>query len=165
MIPITEFRTLPVFLAEPTDRTVQGAVLGTGDSLNLGTVDTTDEAQDTPVKVVWWRVSDMRGNAEVSNIRIWVEGAGDVIGAAAWYMDITDTWTAGKTAVQVKTGTPGTAPLSEPSANLSRRGGGAVSGTGDADVSRYIYITGNIGVNVPTGESADMKLRVKFDYH
>ena len=165
MIPITEFRTLPVSSAEPSDRTVQGTVLGTGDSLNLGTVDTTDEAQDTPVKVVWWRVSDMRGNAEVSNIRIWVEGAGDIAGTATWYMDITDTWTAGKTAVQVKTGTPGNAPLSEPLPNLTRSGGGVIEGTGDADVSQYIYITGNIGVNVPTGESADMKLRVKFDYH
>jgi len=165
VIPITEFRTLPVSSAEPSDRAVQGTVLGTGDSLNLGKVDTTDEAQDTPVKVVWWRVSDMRGNAEISNIRIWIEGAGDITGAASWYMDITDTWTAGKTAVQVKTGTPGNAPLSEPAPNLTRRGGGAISGTGDAEVSRYVYITGNIGVNVPTGEATDLKLRVKFDYH
>ena len=165
MIPITEFRTLPISSVEPSDRTVKGAVLGTGDSLILGTVDTTDEAQDTPVKVVWWRVNDMRGNAEITNIRIWIEGAGDITGAVSWYMDITDSWTTGKTAVQVKTGTPGNAPLSEPLPNLTRSGGGVIEGTGDAEVSQYIYITGNIGVNVPTGETTDIKLWVKFDYH
>ena len=165
MIPITEFRTFPVSSAEPFDRTVQGTVQGDGDSLDLGTVDTTDEAQDTPVKVVWWRVSDMRGNTEVSNIRVWLEGAEEITGKLSWYMDITDTWTTGKTTVQVRTGIPGTAPLLEPSANLTARGGGAITGTGDADVSRYIYITGNIGVDVPTGACVDLKLRVMFDYH
>jgi hypothetical protein len=165
VIPITEFRTFPVSSAEPLDRTVQGTVLGSGDSLKLGAVDTTDEAQDTPVKVVWWRVNDMRGNIEISNIRVWIEGAGDITGASSWYMDITDAWTAGKTAVQVKTGTPGDVPLSEPLPNLARSGGGIITGTGDAEVSQYIYITGNIGVNVPTGETTDLKLRVKFDYH
>ncbi|MFA6472282.1 MAG: hypothetical protein WCU00_09610, partial [Candidatus Latescibacterota bacterium] len=130
MIPITEFRTMSVFLAEPTDRTIQGTVLGTGDSLNLGTVDTSDEAQDTPVKVVWWRVSDMRGNTFVTNIRVWIEGTEEIPGTASWYMDITDTWTAGKTAVQVKTGMPGTSPLSEPLPNLTKSGGGTILGTG-----------------------------------
>jgi hypothetical protein len=165
VIPITEFRILPVSSPEPFDRTVRGTIIENGSSLNLGTVDTTDEAQDTPVKVVWWRVSDMRGNTEISNIRVWLEGTDEITGATSWYMDITDTWTIGKTAVQVKTGTPGIAPLSEPLPNLTRNGGGAIEGTGDAEVSQYIYITGNIGINVPTGEETNIKLRVKFDYH
>ena len=43
MIPITEFRTIPVNVAEPMDRTVQGTVLGLGDTIDLGTVDTTED--------------------------------------------------------------------------------------------------------------------------
>ncbi len=65
MIPETEFRILPVSSQEPTDRTAEGTAAGDGQSLDLGTVDTTDEAQDTPVRVFWWRVKDMKDAVEI----------------------------------------------------------------------------------------------------
>jgi hypothetical protein len=165
MVPITEFRTLPVSSAEPTDRTAQGTVIGEGESLDLGDVDTTDEAQDTPVRVIWWRVSNMNGNAEISNIRVWVSSAAGYVGTNTWYMDVTNTWTQGKSPVQVKAGTPGVAPTSEPSANLTCIGGGTITGTSHSQTSQYIYLTGTVGVNEMTGEKTGLKLTVKFDYH
>ena len=165
MIPITEFRTLPVSAAEPPDRTSQGTVLGAGDTLDLGTVDTTDEAQDTAVRVIWWRVCDMNGAVEVSDITVWLEGAGEFTGANAWRMDITDAWTRGKTPVQVETGSPGSAPVAEESAAaLTRIGGGPITGTGHDQTSQYIYLSGRIGVNEPTGAKTGLSIRVKYQY-
>jgi hypothetical protein len=164
LAPSTEFRTLPVSSAEPSDRTAQGTIIGEGGSLDLGVVDTTDEAQDTPVRVIWWRVTDMKGNASVSNIRVWISDTTELAGNDTLYMDITDTWTRSKTPVQVKTGTPGTAPLSEPAANLTRRGGGTITGITHDQTSQYIYITGNIGVNETTGAKTGLRLTIKFDY-
>ena len=165
MIPETEFRTLVVTSTEPTDRTSDGTVVGNGQSLDLGLVDTTDEARDVPVRVIWWRVKDMKDATEISNIRVWISDTTGFVGTDAWYLDITDTWTEGKTPIQVKTGLPGAAPVSEPSANLTKNGGGTITGTSHAQTSQYIYITGTIGVNETTGEKTGLKLTVKFDYH
>ncbi len=165
VIPETEFRVLPVSSPEPTDRTVAGTAAGESQSLDLGTVDTTDEAQDTPVRVFWWRVKDMKDAVEINNIRVWVSSTTGYEGADTWYIDITDIWTQGKTPVQVKTGSPGTAPTSEPSANLTKHGGGAITSITHDQTSGYIYITGNIGVDETTGEKTGLKLTVKFDYH
>ena len=164
MIPITEFRTFPVGAAEPSDRTVQGMAIGTGDSLDLGTVDTTDEAQDTPVRVVWWRVRDMNGAVEIRNIRIWIEGTWGIGGNTAWHMDITDVWTRGKTAVQVETGTPGIAPLAEGAPNLRCMGSERITGVTNNQTTQYIYLSGKVGVNVPTGEKSGLRLVVKYDF-
>jgi len=164
VVPETEFRTLPVSSGEPADRTTEGTVVGDGVSLDLGSVDTTDEAQDTPVRVFWWRVKDMKGATEIMNIRVWISDTDGYVGNDAWYMDITDTWTRGKTAVQVKTGTPGDAPLSEPAPNLAKSGGGNITGTTHADTSQYIYVTGNIGINESTGTKTGLRLTVKFEY-
>ena len=165
MVPIIEIRTLSVSSPEPTDRTTGGTVIGVGDTLDLGAVDTSDEAQDSPVRVFWWRVADMQGNSEISNIRVWISDTEGFAGTDTWHLDITDTWTHNKTAVQVKTGSPGTAALSEPSANLTKYGGGTITGTTHDQTSQYIYISGNIGVNETTGEKSGLKLTVKFDYH
>ena len=165
VIPETEFRTLSVSSTEPEARTSGGAIAGEGQSLDLGTIDTTDEARDIPVKVIWWRVSDLKGNTEISNMRVWISDTSGFVGTDTWYMDITDTWTQGKTPVQIKTGLPGTAPTSEPSANLTKSGGGTITGKTHAQTSQYIYITGNIGVNETTGQKTGLKLTVKFDYH
>ncbi len=165
MVPITEFRTLSVSSLEPLDRTSEGTVISTGDSLDLGVVDTTDEAQDSPVRVIWWRVTDMQGNTEISDLRVWISDTTGFVGNDTWYIDTTDTWVQGKTPVQVKTGSPGTASLSEPSANLTKHGGGTITGTGHDQTSQYIYITGNIGVNETTGKKTDLKITIKFDYH
>jgi len=165
VVPITEFRTLPVSSPEPEDRTAEGTVIGTGDVLDLGEVDTTDEAQDSPVRVVWWDITDMNGNTEISNIRVWISDTTGLVGNDTLFMDITDTWTRDKTPVQVKTGSPGIAPLSEPSANLTRNGGGSITGTTHEQTSQYIYITGNIVVNETTGRKDSLKLTIKFDYH
>ncbi|MFC1538728.1 hypothetical protein ACFL6H_04830 [Candidatus Latescibacterota bacterium] len=165
MVPTIEFRTLSVSSPEPTDRTTEGTVIGNGEVLDLGAVDTTDEAQDSPVRVFWWRVTDMKGNCEVSNMRVWISDTGDFSGNDTWYMDITDTWNKNKTPVQVKTGSPGTAALSEPSANLTKYGGETITGTAHDQTSQYIYLSGNIGVNETTGEKSGLKLTIKFDYH
>ena len=165
MIPETEFRTLGVTNTEPTDRTSDGTVVGDGQSLDLGSIDTTDEAQDTPVRVLWWRVKDMKDATEISNIRVWISDTTGFVGTDTWYLDITDTWTQGKTPIQVKTGSPGTAPTSEPTANLTKNGGGTITGTTHAQTSQYIYFTSTIGVNETTGEKTGLKLTVKFDYH
>ncbi len=166
MRPVTEFRTLPATAPEPDDRTVRGTAVGSDGSIDLGSVDTTDEARDTPVRVFWWRVRDMNGASEVSDIRIWLEGADGFPGANAWRMDVTDVWTPGKTAVQVETGSPGTAPVSEETAfRLSAMtGGGTITGTGHTDTSRYIYLTGRIGVNEPAGTKTGLRIRVRFRY-
>jgi len=164
VIPVTEFRTLAISSPEPSDRTSEGTVVGAGQSLDLGNVDTTDEARDSTVCVVWWRVSDMKGNSEITNIKIWLEGTNAFTGTAGWYMDITDTWTQGKLPVQVQTGSPGTAPTSEPVANLTRHDGGSIAGITHDNTSQYIYISFNIGVNETTGVKSGLKLHVKFDY-
>lgn len=165
MVPTVEFRTLPAGQDEPEDRTTAGTVIGDGESLDLGAVDTTDEAQDSPVRVLWWRVTDMQGCGEITNLRVWISGTDGMTGSNEWHLDITDTWTKGKTAVQVKTGTPGIAPLTEPSPNLTRIGGGSITGVTHDQTSQYIYITGTIGVNETTGEKPGLTLSVAFDYH
>jgi len=154
-----------VTAAEPADRTTAGTVVGSGESLDLGSVDTTDEAQDVPVRVVWWRVTDMMDASEISNIRVWVSGTDGYAGNDSWYMNIADAWTRGATPVQVKTGTPGEAPLSEPAANLAKTGGGVITGTTHDQTSQYIYLTGSIGVDETTGVKTGLKLTVRFDYH
>ena len=165
VVPETEFRTLAVSSPEPTDRTSQGTVIGDGKTLDLGSVDTTDEAQDIPVCVIWWRVSDMKGNSEISNIRVWLDGTDEFNGTVSWYMDITDSWKEGKTAVEVQTGSPGTAPTSEGTENITKNGGGTITGLTHSQTTQYIYISGNIGVNETTGEKTSLKLKIKFDYH
>jgi len=165
VIPVTEFRKADISSGEPGDRTTAGTIIGTGNTIDLGEVDTTDEAQNLSVSVIWWRVSDMNGNSEISNIRVWLDGADGYAGTVSWYMDISDTWTRDKNAVQVQAGTPGTAPASEPAANITRMGGGTITGTAHAETTQYIYITGTIGVNEPTGEKTGLKLTVTFDYH
>ncbi len=165
MVPATEFRTLAVTLPAPEDRTAEGTVVGTGDTLDLGEVNTTDEAQETQVKVLWWRVTNMNGNTEISNIRVWISDTDGYVGATAWYLDVTDTWTPGKTAVQVMTGTPGAAPLSEPSANVTKMNGGTITETTHDQTSQYIYLTGTVGVNETIGEKSGPTVTVKFDYH
>ena len=164
MGPVTEFRTLPVSAEEPADRTMEGTAAGDGGSIDLGTVDTTDEAQDIPVLVLWWRVTDMQGFSEISNIRVWISGMDGYEGNDAWYMDITDAWTRNKTPVQVMTGSPGTAPLDEPDANIERMGGGPITGTLHGETTRYIYISGSIGINETTGIKDGLRLTVKYDY-
>ena len=164
MVPSTEFRTISVSSAEPGNRTSDGTVIGESGLLDLGEVDTTDEAQDSPVKVIWWRVTDMKDNTEIRNIRVWISDTTGLVGNDTLYIDITDIWTQNKTEVQVQTGSPGIAPVSEPSANLTKNGGGTITGTAHNQTSQYIYITGNIGVNETTGIKNNLKLTIAFDY-
>lgn len=164
MRPITEFRTMTVNSPEPLDRTTSGSVVGDGDVLDLGSVDTTDEARDTSVKVLWWRVLDMNGAQEIKNVQIYLSGAGDLNGNSSWYMDITDTWTPGKTPVQVKAGSPGNAPLSAPGIGLERMDGGDITGITHDHTSRYIYLAANVAINEPVGVKEGIRLVVMFDY-
>ena len=164
MKPITEFRTMNVNSPEPADRTSAGNVVGEGNVLDLGSVDTTDEARDTRVMAVWWRVCDMNGAQEIKNVRVCFAGADELAGNNSWYIDITDTWTPGKTPVQVKAGSPGNAPLDEPGTELNRIGGGNISGITHDHTSKYIYIAANVAINEPVGVKDGLRLVVRFDY-
>ena len=70
-----------------------------------------------------------------------------------------------KTPIQVATGSPGNALLTEPSANLTRIGGGMITGTTHDQTSQYIYLTGRIGLDEPTGGKTGLTLTVTYDYH
>lgn len=163
MRPRTEFRIYPVSGDEPADRTTAGAAAGDGDVLDLGTLDTTDEAQDVPVVAVCWRVLDFDGGYEVRNLRVWLEGTDGLAGSAVWHMDISDEWTKGKTPVEVGGGTPGAAPLAEGAPNLTRIGGGTITGSTHDQTSQYIYLSGRVGVDVPTGAAEGVRLVVAYD--
>lgn len=163
MIPQIEFRTLPIAADEPDDRTAAGVVVGSGDVLELGRVDTTDEPQDTPVRVIWLRVKDIQGCSEVRNLCVRLADDGGM-SAADWYIDITDTWTKGKTPLQVRAGTPGPVPTQAPACNLHRIGGGSITGITHDQTSQYIYITGAVGVGQPVGDFGGLRLAVTFDY-
>jgi len=164
MLPETEFRTLSVTETEPLDRTNAGTVLVNGASLDFGTVDTTDEARDIPVTALWWRVTDMNGATEISNVRIWLDGADAYSGSSAFYSDISDSWVEGKSAVEVRDGSPGNAPLTRPTSNITKLGGGVITGTSHDECSQYIYIAGTIAVDETIGDKSGMSLRVEFDY-
>ncbi len=165
MEPITEFRTLSITADEPADRTAAGTVVDAGAEFSLGEIDTTDEPQHLPIRVFWWRAADMGDAAEITNIRVWMDGTGGLTGTNQWYMDITDTWTKGKTPIQVMTGTPGNAPLSRPAPNLTAIGDGPITGTGHGQTSKYIYLAGRIGLDETTGEKTGLSLHVTYDYH
>ncbi len=163
--PITEFRTLSITADEPADRTTAGTLMDTGTALRLGELDTTDEPQRLPVRVFWWRVADMGDASEITNIRVWLSGAGDLTGTNQWYLDISDTWTRGKNPTQVMTGTPGNAPLSRPTPNLTAAGGGPITGTSHGQTSQYMYLAGWIGLDETIGEKTALTLQVTYDYH
>lgn len=164
MAPYSEFRLLPVTASEPADRTTAGTVVGDSVSLDLSTIDTTDEPGVIPVRVLWWRITDMDGAGAITNIRLFLSGASNLIGANQWHLDITDTWTVDKTPVQVETGTPGDAPLSIPEANLERMGGGTITGITHDQTSQYIYLSGRIGLNEPAGSKSGLILTVTYNY-
>ena len=107
----------------------------------------------------------MKGATEISNMRVWISDTTQCTGTNAWYIDKSDTWKIGKTAVQVATGTPGAAPLAEPAANIEKMAGGSILGTTHDETSCYIYLTGSIGVNEATGSRPGPVLMVAFDYH
>ena len=162
--PLTEFRILDAAGEEPADRTTAGIPAGEGSEIDFGTFDTSDEAREIPVTALVWRVTDMNGAEEVTNIRVWLEGLEEYSGSSCWHMDISDTWSVGKTAVEVREGTPGAAPGTRPEPNLTRIGGGTISGTSHADSSQYIYLAGTIAVDEPVGGKNGLRLRIDFDY-
>jgi len=164
MCPETEFRIMGVNSPEPIDRTAEGTPSGDGGIFDFGAIDTTDEAQDIPVKVLWWRVVNMNGAREIKNIRVWISGTEELSGTNSWYMDITDVWTPGKTPVQVRTGTPGSTPLAVPTPNITKVGGGSITGVTNDNTTQYIYVTGNFGVNEATGTKSGVRLNIKYDY-
>lgn len=164
MQPTTEFRTAQVSGAEPSDRTIAGSAAGGEITVDLGELDTTDEPGNIPVRVFWWRVIDMNDAQEITNIRVWLDGTDSLTGSNTWYLDITDTWTPGKTHLQVVTGSPGVAPLAESAATLERLGGGAVTGITHDQTSAYIYLTGRIGLDEPAGVITGLKLKIRYNY-
>ncbi len=162
MRPVTEFRTLPATAPEPDDRTVRGTAVGSDGSIDLGSVDTTDEARDTPVRVFWWRVRDMNGVGGVRH-RIWLEGADGFPGANAMEDGCDDVWTREKP----RSGgdrIAGTARFGRNGFPAVRMTGADHHRDGHTDTSRYIYLTGRIGVNEPAGTKTGLRIRVRFRY-
>lgn len=165
MNPETEIRTLTVAAPEPEDRTIMGAVACEDNPFDFGTVDTTDEARELPVRVFWWRVKAMNDSRAISNVRIRLDGAAEIPGNIDWYLDVTDIWNPSKTAMHVMTGSPGRLPLSEPeAATVAPMSGDEYTGTGHGDTSKYIYISGKAGINVPVGALDGLRLRVEYDW-
>ena len=156
---LLEWRSFNIAGVAPTDRTTQGSVITADNPLNFGSV---GAGSNSPVKVLVFRAKSLGLYATISNMRFYLQ-AKDLVGTNSYYCDITNTWTQNKTPVQVSGGTPGTIPQTEPAANVTKIGGGNITGVGHADTSQYIYLAMNIGVD-ETGGAKTLTYRLVFDY-
>ncbi|RKY88692.1 hypothetical protein DRQ09_02460 [candidate division KSB1 bacterium] len=168
-IPEVEFRTYDISLSEPADRTTAGSIIDINNPLDFGIVNNTGSNANAGPRVCWFRAKDLKGNASISNMKFFLsqnsifEGTGN-----EFYLDITSVWTQNKSVGEVSSGNPGICPQSEPSSNLQRMNGGAITGTGHNDTSQYIYLAININKSEPVGSNKGLnggfKFCCKFDY-
>lgn len=156
----TQFRTFDITGSEPSNRTSEGSEVTSLNKLNFGDLAV---GQDSDVKVVIFRANNLGAYSAISNMRFWLSSKSGFVGTNTYHADITDTWTTDKTPAQVKAGTPGTCPETEPSANLTKNGGGNIDGVGHADTSQYIYLVNDIGLDESLGEKT-LDYKVKFDF-
>lgn len=167
-VPQGEFRTTPVSLTEPDDRTTAGTVVNATTPLDFGTVNNTAGYVQVGPKVLWWRCTDLAGNAAIGNMKLWMSSNSDLVGTNEYYCDITSTWTQNKTVSQVAAGTPGGMPQSLPSNNITGIGGGDITGTGHGDTSQYIYVAFSISpgetIGLKGGTDGGLQLSLRFDY-
>jgi photosystem II stability/assembly factor-like uncharacterized protein len=157
---LTQFRSFNVAGTEPADRTSEGSAVTQVNPLNFGQM---PKGNDSNVKCIIWRATNLGAYSTLSNMRFWAYDLSEFVGTNTYHADITDSWTQNKTPAQVKAGTPGTCPQAEPAANLTKIGGGNITGVGHADTSQYIYLVNAIG-NDETDGDKDFVYRVKFDY-
>lgn len=167
-VPSGEFRTTSISLTEPTDRTNAGTVVDATNPLDFGTANNTNGFVQAGPQALWWRCTDLAGFTTISNVKFWLSANGDLNGTNEYYCDITSSWTQNKTVSQVSAGAPGTLPQSLPSSNITKNGGGDITGTGHADTSQYIYLALSIGSNetigTKGGSNGDFQVSIKFDY-
>jgi len=167
-VPSGEFRTLDISLTEPTNRTTAGSVVDGTNPLDFGTVNNTSGYVQAGPKVLWWRCTNLAGYTTISNMKFWISSNSDLIGTNEYYCDITDTWTQNKTVSQVAAGVPGAFPQSLPSSNVTKIGGGNITGTGHSDTTQYIYTALSIGsdesIGIKGGSGGGMQMSLKFDY-
>jgi len=153
-----EWRSFDVTGSEPVNRTIEGSVITADNPLNFGSGGVGDSA----VKCLIFRAVNLGIYTTISNMRFYLQ-AKTLVGANSYYCDITDTWTPNKSVAQVSGGTPGTIPQTEPVANVTKIGGGNITGVGHADTSQYIYLAMNIGVDEIPGAKT-LTYRMVFDY-
>ena len=167
-VPTVEFRSLDITGTEPGDRTTAGSVVSAATPLDFGTVNNTAAAADAGPKCLIFRCSNLQGNTTINNLRFWLSSNADFTGTDLYYTDITNTWTQNKTVGQVSGGTPGAMPDSVPAANVTKIGGGDITGIAHADTSQYLYIAVNVGVDevigVKGGAGGAFAYSLKFDY-
>lgn len=167
-VPSGELRTTSISLTEPADRTIAGNVVSVTNPLDFGTANNTNGIVQVGPKVLWWRCTDLAGYSAISNMKFWMSANSDLNGTNEYYCDITSTWTQNKTVVQVSGGTPGVLPQSLPSSNITRIGGGNITGIGHADTSQYIYMALAIGpdetIGTKGGSGGSFQVSIKFDY-
>ena len=157
---LTQFRSFNVAGSAPADRTSEGSAVTQANPLNFGQM---AKGNDSNVKCVIWRATNLGAYSTLSNMRFWAYDLSEFVGTNTYHADITDSWTTNKTPAQVKAGTPGTCPQAEPAANLTKIGGGNITGVGHTDTSQYIYLVNNIG-NDETDGNKNFVYRVMFDY-
>lgn len=153
-----QFREFDITQTEPTDRTSDGNVASTI------AFPTQDAGDDSAVKCIIFRATNLGMFSTITNMKFYLQNKTAFVGTNSYYCDITDTWTQSKTVSQVSGGTPGTIPESLPeSANVTKIGGGDITGVEHADTSQYIYLAFNIGLDETSG-SKELTYRMTFDY-
>ena len=167
-IPTVEFRSLDITDTEPADRTTAGSVVSQSSLLSFGVVNNTADSALAGPKCVIFRCSNLQGNTTISNIKFWLSANSDFTGNNLYYCDITDTWTQNKTVGQTSNGVPGICSVSIPSANVTKIGGGDITGTTHDQTSQYIYIALSIGTDEIIGSKGGVggafTYSLKFDY-
>ncbi len=167
-VPSGEFRTMSTTLAEPSNRVSAGTVINSTCPLDFGTVNNTGGNVLTGPKVIWWRCKDMSGFTVIDNMKFWLSSNSVLHGTNEYYCDIANFWTQNKTISQTASGSPGIMPQSIPSTNISKIGGGEITGTYHADTTQYIYIALSIGqdetIGNKGGTSGGFQISLKFDY-
>jgi len=167
-VPTVEFRSLDITGTEPANRTTAGSVVNQSNPLDFGTANNTAGAVNVGPKCIIFRCSNLQGNTTISNMRFWLSSNSDFVGSNSFYCDITDTWTQNKTVGQVSGGTPGICPASIPSANVTKIGGGDITGIAHADTSQYIYLALSIGSDEVIGAKGEtggaFSYSTKFDF-
>ncbi|MFC1562996.1 hypothetical protein ACFL4Z_02995 [candidate division KSB1 bacterium] len=167
-IPTVEFRALDITETEPSDRTTAGSVVSQSSPLDFGTANNTAGAVNVGPKCIIFRCSNLQGNTTISNMKFWLSSNFDFVGNNLFYCDINNTWTQNKTVGQVSGGTPGLCPTSTPSANVTKIGGGDITGIGHADTSQYLYLAMNIRsdeiIGTKGGAGGAFGYSMKFDF-
>ena len=132
--------------------------------LDFGTIDISAKSH-SPTKAIVFRTSNLNGGTRIENMRFWAPELPAPIGTIKYNMKILAAYVSGLALTDSSGQVPSTLP---DSANLKRTDGHtAISGTGDTEVSQWIYlnVTGNTDlVTGRYGGSSSYRYRTSFDY-